>query len=448
MKTDLPRRDDPLRRDAPPSGDDPLRRDTPPSGGEIRIADLAAPVLSPAQQAAIAFAASNPLTLDEATVVAAAERATGLSDFGADDFRERLRVWLAAADEDADLNPLGRMTVFNNAVRVLANRLRLEALLRRHPEIEAIEIRRPIIIAGLPRSGTTHLVNLISADARLRSLPYWESLEPIPDPAETPGEDGVDPRLRRAREAYARQSQTAPLLRAMHDMTPEHVHEEIELQELDFSTYNLEWYAHVPRWRDFYLSHDQTPHYAYLAKVLKALQWLRGPDRWVLKSPQHLEQLGPLRAAFPDATIAITHRDPVAVIQSAVTMLAYGARLRRSRVDLASIADYWVDRIERLLRACVRDRDALTAERSIDVLFHEFMADDVAMVGRIYDLAGLAMTETARARLDRYMAANPRAKHGRVVYDLRGDFGIDPAALRERFGFYFERFPIRAEADG
>jgi Sulfotransferase family len=429
-----------MTTDAPRSAD-------PRDAGEIRISDLAAPLLSPAQEAAIAFAARNPVTLDEPTVIDAARRATGLSDFGTEDFRERLRVWLAAADEDTELNPLGRMTVFNNAVRVLANRLRLEELLRRHPEIHAVEIRGPIIIAGLPRSGTTHLVNLISADERLRSLPYWESLEPIPDAAETPGEDGVDPRLRRARESYARQAQTAPLLRAMHDMTPEHVHEEIEVQELDFSTYNLEWYAHVPRWRDFYLSCDQTPHYAYLAKVLKALQWLRGPERWVLKSPQHLEQLVPLLTIFPDATVAITHRDPVAVIQSAITMLAYGARLRRTRVDTDAIASYWVDRIERLLRACVRDRDRVPAAQSIDVLFHEFMAGDVAMVERIYDLAGLPMTAHARSRLDAFMVANPRAKHGRVVYDLRGDFGVDPAALRERFGFYFDRFPIRAEIE-
>jgi len=223
------------------------------------------------------------------------------------------------------------------------------------------------------------------------------------------------------------------------------VHEEIEVQELDFSTYNLEWYARVPRWRDYYLSHDQRPHYAYLKRVLKALQWLRGPNRWVLKSPQHLEQLVPLYQTFPDATIVLTHRDPVDVVQSAITMLAYGARLRRTRVDTADIAEYWVDRIERLLRACVRDRDRLPAARSLDVLFHEFMADDVAMVERIYRLAGLPMTAKARARVDRIMQANPRGKYGRVAYDLCGDFGINPAALRNRFEFYLQRFNVGVE---
>ena len=110
-----------------------------------------------------------------------------------------------------------------------------------------------------------------------------------------------------------------------------------------------------------------------------------------------------------------------------------------------SVAAYWIDRIERLLRACVRDRDRLPAERSLDVLFHEFMADDVGMVERIYGIAGLPMTAPARRELDAYMAANPRGKHGQVVYDLPRDFGLDPAEVRERFAFYFERFPVKAE---
>jgi len=413
---------------------------------DIRIDDLATPVLTPLQKAVIDGAARAPVHFSEQAVLDAAMEKTGLRDFGSDDFRERLRIWLTSIEEDADLGPVGRIGVYRDLVRYAANRLRLEDLCRRHPEILEVEIRQPIVIAGLPRSGTTHLLNLIAADTRLRSLPYWESLEPVPDPSERPGPDGVDPRLARCREGYAQQDALMPLLKNMHDMAPEHVHEEIEVQALDFASYELEWIASVPRWRDYYLSHDQTPHYAYLEKGLQALQWLRGPDRWILKSPQHLEQLGPLIRTFPDATVVLTHRDPVSVIASAITMLAYGDRVRRRKVDLAAVAAYWIDRVERLLRACVRDRDLLPAGQSLDVLFHEFMADDIATVTRIYELAGLPMTAQARAALDAFMQANPRGKHGRIVYDLKGDFGIDPEALRRRFEFYFERFPIQVEA--
>jgi len=412
----------------------------------IRIADLAEPRLTDGQAAALAYARTMPVELSEQVVLEAARRQTGLSDFGADDFRARLRVWLEAAEEDTDLNALGRLGVFSNCVRYLANRLRVEDVLTRHPEIVQVAIGRPIIVAGLPRSGTTHLVNLIAADSRLRSLPYWESMEPVPARGDGPGRDGRDPRWTRCRQSYEQMIAQMPLLPAMHDMPPEHIHEEIELQELDFATYLLEWLARPPRWRDYYLGLDLRSSYAYLKKVLQVLTWFRGPRRWVLKSPQHLEQLGPLLATFPDATIAITHRDPVAVIQSAITMLAYGDRMRRTRVDPAGLAAYWIDRVERLLRACVRDRDRLPATQAIDVPFHALMADDLGMVTRIYERAGLPMTPGARAELARYVADNPRGKHGQVVYDLRRDFGIEPAAVRERFGFYFERFAVRAES--
>ncbi len=411
----------------------------------IRIHDLADPVFTERQQAVMDAASRIEVSFRVDAVLGAAQKQTDLSDFGSDDFRERLDVWLTSAEEDASLGPVGRLGVFGDCVRYARNRLRLEDLLKRHPEILDVEIARPIIIVGLPRSGTTHLLNLIADDTRLRSLAYWESLEPVSVPGEEPDAEGVDPRLARCRKTFAQQDGLLPHLRAMHHMTPEHIHEEIELQAIDFSSYILEWIAHVPRSRDYYLAHDQTPHYAYMRKALQAAQWQRGGDRWILKSPQHLEQLGPLLATFPDATIVFTHRDPVAVIQSTVTMNAYGARVRCNRVDLDGIAEYWIDRIERLLRACVRDRDLIPETQSLDVMFHEFMADDIATVERIYQLAELEMTEAARQTLDAFMLRNPRGKYGRVVYDLEGDFGIDPNDLRKRFDFYFDRFPVRAE---
>ncbi len=412
---------------------------------KIRITDLASPELTPAQRSVIEAAGRVRIELSEKAVLDAARSATGLSDFGPEDFRERLAIWLQAVEEDRGLGPVGRLGVLRDMVRYAANRLRLEDLLKRHPEILDVEIERPIIIAGLPRSGTTHLLNLIASDRRLRSLPYWESLEPIPAPGEPKDPQGVDPRLARCRRSWEQQDALMPLLKNMHEMAPEHVHEEIELQCIDFSSYELEWIATVPRWRDHYLAADQRPSYAYMKKVLRALQWLRGPKRWVLKSPQHMEQLGPLMDTFPDATVAITHRDPVAAIASTATMLAYGDRIRRTRVEPRAVARYWTDRIERLLRACVRDRDRVPAERSTDVLFHAFMDDEVATVEAIYELAGLEMTASARARLQAYLDTHPRGIHGQVIYDLEEDFGIDPEALRQRFAFYFERFAVEPE---
>jgi hypothetical protein len=152
-----------------------------------------------------------------------------------------------------------------------------------------------------------------------------------------------------------------------------------------------------------------------------------------------------LREVFPDATVAITHRDPVSVIQSAATMIAYGARMSRKHIDLRGIVDYWSDRVSHLLEACVHDRHILAAEQSIDVPFHQFMADDLGMVRRIYDRADMPMNDKAADALRDFIESHPRGKHGRIVYDLEGDFGINPEALRERFRFYFDAFPVEAE---
>lgn len=411
----------------------------------IRIEDLAAPVLNDVQRMAVQYGESRRTELTVEAVCAAAMSRTGLSDFGPDGFRERLGLQLAEMDADPERTGIGRLVMFSDCVRYAANRLLIHDLLRRHPEIRRIPIERPVIVVGLPRSGTTHLVNLLAADTRFRSMPLWEGYEPVPNPREPAEVDGVDPRWKRCSDSWQAMQAAAPFVAAMHPMEPDHVHEEIELQLPDFSSYNTEWVARAPRWRDHYLAHDQTPHYAYMKTVLQTLQWVRPRERWVLKSPQHLEQLGPLLATFPDATIVVTHRDPVAVVQSTITMLCYGARTTYRSTRPAWYRDYWVDRIGRLLDASLRDRHLLPTDRTLDVLFHEYMADEIGTLERVYERAGIELTERARAEITAYQAAHPRGKDGRVAYDLRGDFDTTPAEVRSRFGPYLDRFDVRSE---
>jgi hypothetical protein len=413
---------------------------------QLKIPDLRRPVLTDAQRMVLAQAESNPIELSGEAVVRAARQATGLDDFGAQDFLERLEVWLAEVRDDPNRTAWSRHAIFAFCLRNATNRLRVTEVLKQHPEIDDLPLVAPVVVVGLPRSGTTHLVNLIAADSRFRSLPLWESLEPVATPHEGPGRDGLDPRFVRCQQQWEATLASRPYLAAMHPMNPDHIHEELELQGIDFSSYNLEWRAtRAPNWRDYYLAHDQTPHYAYMRALLKLLQWMRGPDRWVLKCPQHLEQIGPLMATFPDATVVVTHRDPVAAIQSAATMHAYNSRMTFKEPDIDLVCEYWTDRIERLLRAGVRDLAAIPAGRRVDVAFGEFMADDVGMVEQIYEQAGIEMTATARAQIESHMADHPRGKFGEVVYDLRGDFGVEPADMRQRFGFYFDAFTVAPE---
>jgi hypothetical protein len=236
-----------------------------------------------------------------------------------------------------------------------------------------------------------------------------------------------------------------PYMAAMHPMRPDHVHEELELQLPDFSSYQLEWVARVPGWRDYYLAHDQTPHYRYLKTVLQILQWRRPGERWVLKSPQHLEQLGPLMTVFPDATVVVTHRDPVSVVQSAATMMAYAARMSYRSPDPDFYLTYWTERIGRLLEASLRDRHLVPTDRSVDLHFDRFMADQLGSIEQIYAVADLPLTDEARGQMVTYMADHPRHREGQVEYDLRADFGVDPEEVRARFAFYQDAVGVREE---
>ena len=413
----------------------------------VFIDDLAEPKFSPeiVELRSMMADIGATLTLEPDALIAAAVEQTGLDDFGPDDFRQRLDVLTSSLQKEAGLAPEGIVTNFAQLTQLLKNRLLIQDLLTRHPEIDDVEITRPIIICGLPRTGTTHLHNLISADPSLRSLPYWESLEPVLAESERPADGEPDPRLARCKEGLNFINSAMPLFKRMHDMYVDHVHEEIQLLAVDFSTMLFETMAEVPSWRDYYMASDQTPHYDYLKRVLKALTWLRGGTRWVLKSPQHLEQFPVLRATFPDATFVVTHRDPVSICASLATMISYTARLRCTRIDPGMIGHYWAERLETMLRSCVRDRDVLPTDQSIDVRFNEFMADDVAMVERIYALADQPFTPEVRAAMDAFMVEHPRGVHGGLRYDL-GQFGLDHDQLRETFRFYTDRFGIQLES--
>jgi hypothetical protein len=385
------------------------------------------------------------MSADDVLARACAE--AGLDDFGEDTgFRDRLGVILDALYADAGLTRGGQVFVLGQTVRAMANRLRIEDLVKRHPESLEVPVERPIFIAGLPRSGTTHLVNWLSRDDRLNSLTLWESEEPVPSAPLAPGEE--DPRIARSAAYWGAFGALVPHMAAMHEMAPHDIHEDNELLFMDMNCYNWEFSARLPGWTDHYLAHDRTVSYAYEKKVLQVLAWQRGEQgkrRWLLKSPQHMENLAAIKAVFPDATMVITHRDPVDVLRSLTTMLGYSDRTRRSRIDPPALAALWAGRIEKLLRECVAQRDAFGPEQSLDVLFHEYMADQEGTARRIYRLAGLDLSPETEARLLGYLTENPRHAHGKVVYDLEGVFGMDTAALRERFSFYYQRFAVNRE---
>ncbi len=409
----------------------------------VALDDLAAPRFDPATAALLEAMdqAAPQCPLDPATLCAAATARTGLVDFGDPGALDRLSVLCRALEAEGGLSGPGVVSLHTQLVQLLVNRLLLGDLMARHPEIAEVPVERPIIICGLPRTGTTHLHNLLAADPALRSLPYWESVEPVLAGSERPAPGDPDPRPARAAASLAVMNAALPHFARMHEMTVDHAHEEIQLLAIDVSTMLFETMALVPSWRDAYRRRDQTPSYRYLRSVLQALTWLRGGTRWVLKSPQHLEQFGPLLATFPDATFVITHRDPVPVTVSMATMVAYTARLSAARVDPRAIGRYWSDRVEDLFRACTDQCDALPPEQVVHVRFDEFMADDLGTVVRIYEVAGQPLDRRARTSMARFVDQHPRGRHGTVVYDPAA-VGIDPGERAAALAFYARRFGV------
>ncbi|MDE2563109.1 MAG: sulfotransferase [Sphingomonadales bacterium] len=416
-----------------------------PKGEVFDIVDMRAPVLTDEQKAVLAGAAQARFDFSAEAILGAAQAQTGLGDFGAMDFVERLELWCQCVRDDAFLSPVSHAALWTMFLRYASDRLRVEDICKRHPEILDIVIDRPIIVAGPPRSGTTHLLGLLSADKRLRSLPWWEAVAPVPTEADAPSAGDPNPRWTKAQAGWEQQQAILPMMSYMHEFSPDHVSEDIELQALDFSSYLLEWLALVPRWRDYYLSHDQSGTYAYLKKGLQVLTFLKGPNRWVIKCPQHMEQLPALRATFPDATYVITHRDPVASIRSTLSMWLYASRVLRTKSDPEEPKGYWIDRYRVLLERCVRDRHLLPPDQTVDVYFHQWIKDPDVILGEIYAKAGLPLDAETLATLHRYHADHDPGAKGRVVFNLERDFGITAEDIRKHFGFYFDHFAVERE---
>jgi len=410
----------------------------------IRITDFEAPRHSEAATAAIAMVQQIPFELTSKAVIAAAREESDVPLYEDEWWYGRLEDYIQAVLADSGYTRMGQFGTFQSLKRYLIQRSRLEALYLEHPEIEEIEIDRPLIIAGLPRSGTSHLLNLIGADTRLRALRRWESQEPIPSLSTRRGEV-PDDRIANGQIALDQQNLLIPLMANMYDVPNDGIHEEVELQHMCLSALLMAAGQPLTGWMEGYFAEDQRPHYAFLKRALKALQFLEPKERWILKSPQHLAWMPALTETFPDATIVCTHRDPVSVFTSWITMTCYAARLSRDPVVLSDLIPHAQLLQKYLLDGIVRDKASLPEGRTEHVYFGDFMADDRATLERIYERADLPMTAQTKAEIDHYIETHPRGRHGKVIYDLEGDFEISRDEMYAYFGNYMDAFPIQRE---
>lgn len=392
--------------------------------------------------------------LDADTLVARARRNTGLHDLGDDVFagpiaREGLRRLIDSYEREADLTVLGRIMARSDLVRLLENRLRMTAVWRKHPEIGQGEIKRPIFILGLPRTGTSILHELLAQDPANRTPMTWEVMHPWPPPERAGFE--TDPRIAQVDKHFGGIDRLLPDFKSIHPMGAQLPQECVAMTAHDFATIAYHTTNRVPSYQAWLEAADLRPVYASHRRQLQYLQWRCPGDRWVLKSPGHLWALDALLAVYPDARIVQTHRDPLKVLASLVSLMRTlrSLGMRVDRIDPVEIGRDWAERLERGLRATseTRDRQIADPSRTYDLLFKDFVGNEIAAIGKLYAHFDLELTPEAQARMRAFLAAHSRDQRGRHTYDLAGT-GLDVAAERRRFAPYQERYAIPSEHMG
>jgi hypothetical protein len=376
------------------------------------------------------------VSLSEDSLVRAARRATGLHFFGGESFREPLRRLLAAAEREARLHPLGRLMARSVMVRNLANRLRLEALRDRHPEIYAAPVAGPVFIVGLQRTGTTLLHRLLARHPELRALRSWEAANPAPL-LERPRRAGApDPRIRIARVAERGVRYLAPDFFAIHPILAEGEEEDSLLFDTSFFSTTAEAVMNVPSFTRWLESADQRPAYASYREVIQCLLWQR-PGRWLGKTPLHLEHLGELLETFPDARIVHTHRDPVETVASLCSMLAHARGFFSDEVDPHEVGAQWLRKTQRMVELGMAARARHGEGAFLDVHYDELLADPLKQVRRISAFLDAPLPPAAERATLAFLAENPQHRHGTHRYAL-ADFGLEAEQVRRRFAAYRE----------
>lgn len=388
---------------------------------------------------------ASPITLDAAALQSAAmDAAGGLHDFGDDSFRPGLEQLCNALNHEARLSDIGVGALQQKIVAQLANRLRMEAHIRQHPEILDEVIAAPLIIVGLPRTGTTKLHRLLSRDPRFWWMAFWESQMPVPLPGETPQDP--TPRRQQGQAIVDMMTGAMPDLAAIHPMANDEADEEFMLMEHSFlSDFNA--YAHVPSYMQWLSLQDERPAYALLRRMLQFLQWQkrqRGIEaqRWVLKAPHHLHRMALLLDAFPDAQLVQTHRDPATSIPSIASFIHTLHRIYSTQSDPSVVGADWCARMHGGLYATMQLRQQPPhRHRFLDVAFEDTVARPLQVVERIYDFIGWTLDDATRASMATWLEEDNR-EHARNAGAHRYSpeaFGFTTDGLRDRFADYIGR---------
>jgi len=369
------------------------------------------------------FNLSAVVPLDQDSLIAHACRTIGLSDFGDEGWREPFSVLVKALEEEAQLTLMGRLMARNDIILWLSTRLQVTETLRANPEILEQDIKAPMVIAGLPRSGTSILFELLAQDPEVGVPLTWEAMMPCPPPEQASYE--TDPRIAVAHQLATQWSRVAPAFASMHEMGGTIPSECGQLMVGTFISDQIAALHQTPSYSMWCAQADYLPVYEYHKTILQILQWKNPRKRWLLKAPEHQVHLETLLAVYPDARIVQTHRDPIKCMASTASLMGTLYSMRSDQPFNAELFENIImgeataQRLEHVIDQ--REAGIVPAANITDSRYQDLMDEPMACIEKIYAHFGMTVSAEARTDMLAYLASKPQGQFGRHEYVTRGE---------------------------
>ena len=369
-------------------------------------------------------------------LIETAKRRCHLYDFGGGDFFEGLSRLLESCQDEARLNLIGKIALKTDVLETLCARLKMERDRQLYPNIARQEIREPVFIVGLPRSGTSLLHRLLSADPEHRCPLMWEVRSPSP-----PTRAHEKRRIQRATQSCNFFNWLVPTFRYAHAIGAEVPQECVSLMTPTFLSDQFDAMYYVPSYRAWFFRQDLRPAYEYHRRFLQQLQFRQAAHRWILKAPTHMFAMPALLSVYPDALFVQTHRTPVdsmASVSSLVTILrsAFSDAVDSVTVSREAI-HYWSETMKKFLP----ERDRLPNNRICDVQYDQIRREPIRAVRQIYEYFGWSLSREAERRMRLLVAGQAKRQSANHRYDL-SQFGSSAGAVFGVFETYCQRFDL------
>lgn len=369
-------------------------------------------------------------------LIETAKRRSHLNDFGEGDFFDALSRLLESCQDEARLNLIGKIALKTDVLETLCARLKMERDRQLYPNLARQEIREPVFIMGLPRSGTSLLHRLLSADPEHRCPLMWEVRSPSP-----PTRANEKRRIQKATQSCNFFNWLVPTFRYVHAIGAEVPQECVSLMTPTFLSDQFDAMYYVPSYRAWFFRQNLRPAYEYHRRFLQQLQFRRAAGRWVLKAPTHMFAMPALLSVYPDALFVQTHRTPVdsmASVSSLVTVLrsAFSDAVDSLTVSREAI-HYWSETMKKFLP----ERDRLANNRICDIQYDEIRREPIRAVRRIYEYFDWSLSREAERRMRALVASQAKRQSANHRYDL-SHFGSSAGEVLSVFETYCQRFGL------